>query len=95
MLPKLSLIGKDLTEYSLDTVKMFRQDADAAGFGIAVRENAKSPRASCAGPPLNRSRSYCTEVAVAKVLVTGGAGYVGCVLVPNCSPPGTRSSCTT
>src|SRR5262249_2516858 len=34
VLNKLSLIGKDLTEYSLDTVKMFYRDAVAAGFQI-------------------------------------------------------------
>jgi transaldolase len=32
ILAKLSLVGKDLTEYSLDTVKMFHRDAIAAGF---------------------------------------------------------------
>jgi transaldolase len=35
MLAKLSLVGKDLDEYSLETVKMFRRDAVAAGFSIA------------------------------------------------------------
>lgn len=34
ILKKLALIGKDLNEYSLDTVKMFRQDALAAGFTL-------------------------------------------------------------
>jgi transaldolase len=33
-LAKLALVGKDLDEYSLDTVKMFRTDAVAAGFAI-------------------------------------------------------------
>lgn len=32
ILRKLELLGKDLTEYSLDTVKMFRNDAVEAGF---------------------------------------------------------------
>ena len=36
VLAKLSLIGKDLNEYSLETVKMFYRDATAAGFKIAV-----------------------------------------------------------
>lgn len=36
VLAKLSLIGKDLDEYSLDTVKMFHRDATAAGFTIAT-----------------------------------------------------------
>jgi transaldolase len=34
ILKKLSLVGKDLAEYSLDTVKMFREDAVKAGFQI-------------------------------------------------------------
>jgi transaldolase len=32
LLRKLPLVGRDLTDYSLDTVKMFRTDAIAAGF---------------------------------------------------------------
>jgi transaldolase len=35
LLKKLSLIGKDLDEYSLDTVKMFRNDAIKAGFRLS------------------------------------------------------------
>lgn len=34
ILGKLSLLGKNLEEYSLDTVKMFRNDAIASGFGL-------------------------------------------------------------
>jgi transaldolase len=34
ILDKLALIGYDLTEYSLDTVKMFRDDAQVAGFSL-------------------------------------------------------------
>jgi transaldolase len=34
VLKKLDLIGKDLDEYSLDTVKMFYNDAKSAGFSI-------------------------------------------------------------
>jgi transaldolase len=34
VLKKLELVGKCLTEYSLDTVKMFRRDALAAGFSL-------------------------------------------------------------
>jgi transaldolase len=34
ILNKLSLIGKDLDEYSLETVKMFRNDAVKAGYSI-------------------------------------------------------------
>ena len=34
ILAKLGLAGKDLTDYSLDTVKMFHRDATAAGFTL-------------------------------------------------------------
>jgi transaldolase len=34
ILNKLSLVGKDLEAYSLETVEMFRRDAVAAGFSI-------------------------------------------------------------
>lgn len=34
ILAKLKLVGKDLSEYSLDTVKMFYTDATAAGYSI-------------------------------------------------------------
>jgi transaldolase len=34
ILKKLPLIGKDLDEYSLDTVKMFHDDAEKAGFAL-------------------------------------------------------------
>ena len=34
VLKKLSLVGKDLGEYSLETVKMFYNDAKAAGFTL-------------------------------------------------------------
>ena len=34
ILKKLSLIGKDLDDFSLDTVKMFHDDARAAGFSL-------------------------------------------------------------
>ena len=37
ILGKLPLAGKDLNEYSLDTVKMFHRDAVAAGFKIATK----------------------------------------------------------
>jgi len=35
VLAKLSLVGKDLDDYSLETVQMFRRDAVAAGYEIA------------------------------------------------------------
>jgi transaldolase len=34
ILKKLALVGKDLDDYSLDTVKMFYQDATRAGFSL-------------------------------------------------------------
>lgn len=34
LLDKIPMFGKDLVELSLDTVKMFRRDAEAAGFKI-------------------------------------------------------------
>jgi transaldolase len=34
ILRKLDIVGKDLTEYSLDTVKMFFEDATKAGFSL-------------------------------------------------------------
>jgi len=40
VLGKLKLVGKDLTEFSLDTVKMFRDDAVAAGYSIVTRRTA-------------------------------------------------------
>ena len=40
ILKKLSLVGKDLDHYSLETVEMFYKDAKAAGYGIATRAAA-------------------------------------------------------
>lgn len=40
VLKKLSLVGKDLTVYSLETVKMFYNDAEAAGYDIPCRITA-------------------------------------------------------
>jgi len=37
VLNKLKLIGKDLKEYSLETVEMFYKDASAAGYDIPAR----------------------------------------------------------
>jgi transaldolase len=34
MLKKMSLFGKDLSEYSLETVQMFHRDAAAAGYEL-------------------------------------------------------------
>jgi len=40
ILKKLSLVGKDLGAYSLETVEMFYKDASAAGYRIATRTPA-------------------------------------------------------
>lgn len=40
ILKKLSLVGKDLDQYSLETVEMFCKDATAAGYAIATRAAA-------------------------------------------------------
>lgn len=40
LLAKLPLIGKDLDEFSLDTVKMFHQDALKAGYRIETPQHA-------------------------------------------------------
>ncbi len=40
ILKKLELVGKDLDDYSLDTVKMFYNDARAAGYSLASPASA-------------------------------------------------------
>jgi transaldolase len=40
ILKKLSLVGKDLSEYSLETVRMFYEDACAAGFSLNLAPTA-------------------------------------------------------
>jgi transaldolase len=45
ILLKLGLFGKDLRDYSLETVKMFRDDAAAAGYTIATDHD--EPAAPC------------------------------------------------
>jgi transaldolase len=40
ILNKLSLVDKDLGEYSLETVQMFYKDAQAAGYKISTRQAA-------------------------------------------------------
>jgi transaldolase len=40
VIAKLALVSKDLDEYSLETVKMFRKDAVAAGYSIKVTDVA-------------------------------------------------------
>jgi transaldolase len=43
LLKKVSLLGKDLDEFSLDTVKMFHRDAQAAGFDIETSPAVARP----------------------------------------------------
>lgn len=45
VLAKLSLVGKDLDDYSLETVQMFRRDAVAASFEIGDRAESGARRA--------------------------------------------------
>lgn len=42
ILNKLSLVGKDLTDYSLETVKMFYEDACAANYSIKLVDKMAS-----------------------------------------------------
>ena len=42
VLAKLSLVGKDLTQYSLETVQMFYRDAQAAGYQLVPKLKATS-----------------------------------------------------
>lgn len=42
LLKKLKIVGRDLTEYSLDTVKMFYNDAQSAGFRLV-----RTPQVPC------------------------------------------------
>ena len=44
LLAKLSLVGKDLGAYSLETVEMFRRDALAAAFSIEPQEQQRQTR---------------------------------------------------
>lgn len=44
ILAKLSLVGKKLEDYSLDTVQMFHRDAVAAGYSINTEKAAKPPK---------------------------------------------------
>jgi transaldolase len=44
ILKKLSLVGKDLSDYSLDTVKMFYNDAQQAGYKLMRSRRAASYR---------------------------------------------------
>lgn len=45
ILKKLHLVGKDLNEYSLETVKMFYDDAQKAGYRLSVAAKPKTQHA--------------------------------------------------
>lgn len=54
ILNKLGLFGKNLVDYSLETVKMFRDDAAAAGYAIATDHDVPAaPLHDDAWPPLD------------------------------------------
>jgi len=46
ILAKLKLVGKDLADYSLDTVKMFHNDAAKAGYTLDVAAAARGAKSS-------------------------------------------------
>jgi len=46
ILAKLKLVGKDLGEFSLDTVKMFHGDAEKAGYTLDVTAAARGAKSS-------------------------------------------------
>jgi transaldolase len=45
ILKKLHLVGKDLNQYSLETVKMFYDDAQKAGYRLSVAAKPKTRNA--------------------------------------------------
>jgi transaldolase len=42
LLKKMPLVGKDLDQYSLETVKMFHEDGQKAGLSLQVPEPARA-----------------------------------------------------
>jgi hypothetical protein len=53
ILKKLSMVGKDLETYSLETVQMFYNDAKSAGYSIA---EASAATLEEEGPDLGKRR---------------------------------------
>ena len=43
LLKKLPSLGRDLGEFSLDTVRMFHRDAAAAGYGLRAATSTAAP----------------------------------------------------
>jgi len=46
ILAKLKLVGKDLGDYSLDTVQMFHNDAAKAGYSLDMAGAARGAKSS-------------------------------------------------
>ena len=82
VLAKLSLVGKDSNEYSLETVKMFYRDATAAGFASRPAAQGRILNRPIGRNSKNRARRRTNGNRFSRVFVTGGAGYVGSLLVP-------------
>ena len=55
ILKKLSLVGKDLHDYSLETVQMFFNDARAAGFSLPLNGNGHRKLTAIPKPPTSSS----------------------------------------
>jgi transaldolase len=55
LLEKLMLVGKDLAAYSLETVRMFRDDALKAGFTLEPESRARLPQRSLARASAGRA----------------------------------------
>jgi transaldolase len=50
ILRKLPFVGKDLSEFSLETVRMFHADAQAAGYTLDPEDSELTPLGSAAAP---------------------------------------------
>lgn len=57
ILQKLSLVGKDLDEYSLETVRMFHGDALKAGFQLKIKSEIPKPKSESRSPKAREAES--------------------------------------
>ncbi len=68
LLNKMNLAGKDLDEFSVDTVKMFHRDAQAAGFTLGSDVlnlfRALGEEDILTAPPQRPTESYSPPVPV-------------------------------
>src|SRR4029453_16204612 len=77
ILKKLSLVGKDLDEYSLETVKMFHDDGEAARFSLELAarrgggEQGAEIRTSCAALERPSSTELNPRAKLAPLPTTG------------------------